>query len=112
MPTEKPRFTLTIDEETYQAIQDYQFENRMKSQTQAVLSLIKIGMDKLSKTEKPAKEGELSEMDAEIIELLRSIPTESMQLASDLVKSILTALLHNLQDARGRVSAARQKSIH
>lgn len=49
MPTEKPRITFTLDEDTLKAIDDYKFKNRIKNQSQAILSLIEIGMDSLMK---------------------------------------------------------------
>lgn len=45
MPTENPRFTLTVPEALYNRIKDYQYDNRLKNQTQAVLALIAKGLD-------------------------------------------------------------------
>jgi len=49
MPTIKPRYTITLDEETLRRIDDYRFENRFANRTQATLELIRIGMDSLEK---------------------------------------------------------------
>jgi len=49
MPTEKPRYTITLDEEMLRRIDDYRFENRFANRTQATLNLINIGMDALEK---------------------------------------------------------------
>lgn len=48
MPTEKPRFTITVDDELYRQITEYRFSNRMKNQTQAVLNLIDKGLQVIS----------------------------------------------------------------
>lgn len=48
MPTDKPRFTITVDDELFNQITEYRFSNRMKNQTQAVLSLIEKGLLALS----------------------------------------------------------------
>lgn len=45
MPTEKPRLTLTVPEEQYDRIKDYQYSRRMKNQTQAILNLIYKGLE-------------------------------------------------------------------
>ena len=45
MPTDKPRITITIDEETMRSVKDYQFANRHDNQTQAILELIGIGLE-------------------------------------------------------------------
>lgn len=50
MPTQKPRVTITVDEDQLNEIEDYRFKNRMKNQTQAILSLIEKGLDELSRS--------------------------------------------------------------
>lgn len=47
MPTDKPRITFTLDEATLKAVEDYKFRYRMKNQSQAILSLIDIGMARI-----------------------------------------------------------------
>lgn len=49
MPTEKPRYTITLDEEMLKKIDDFRFENRFPNRTQATLELIRMGMDALEK---------------------------------------------------------------
>ncbi len=51
MPTQKPRVTITIEDEILKKIENYQYSNRCKNQTQAILSLIKIGLSSLNKKE-------------------------------------------------------------
>ena len=58
MPTEKPRYTITLDEEMLQKIDDFRFENRFANRTQATLALIRIGMETLEKQKKQAQEAE------------------------------------------------------
>lgn len=47
MPTEKPRVTITISEEQLKQVDDYRYSNKMKNQTQAILSLVKKGLDSI-----------------------------------------------------------------
>jgi len=49
MPTEKPRYTITLDKEMLKKIDDFRFENRFANRTQATLELIRIGMEALEK---------------------------------------------------------------
>ena len=44
MPTDKPRVTFTVSRETLDEIEDYRFEHKCKSQTQAILSLLGKGL--------------------------------------------------------------------
>lgn len=55
MPTEKPRYTITLDEEMLKKIDDFRFENRFPNRTQATLELIRIGMEALEKQQKEQK---------------------------------------------------------
>ena len=52
MPTEKPRYTITLDEEMLKKIDDFRFENRFPNRTQATLELIRIGIETLEKQQK------------------------------------------------------------
>ena len=45
MPTNKPRVTITMTEQELGAIEDYQYFNNKKNQTQAILDLIRKGLD-------------------------------------------------------------------
>ncbi|MDR2666730.1 MAG: ribbon-helix-helix domain-containing protein [Holosporales bacterium] len=54
MPTNKPRYTVIVDEETLKEIDDFRFNNRFPSRSAATLELIRAGMQALEK--KLAKE--------------------------------------------------------
>lgn len=58
MPTEKPRYTITLDEEMLRKIDDFRFENRFPNRTQATLELIRMGMDALEKKQQAEEEQE------------------------------------------------------
>jgi metal-responsive CopG/Arc/MetJ family transcriptional regulator len=49
MPTEKPRYTVTVDDDLLKEIDDFRFENRYPSRSAATLDLIKLGMEALKK---------------------------------------------------------------
>lgn len=53
MPTDKPRFTLTVGDDLLVEIDDFRFENRFPTRTQAVLELIQRG---LAQVEREASE--------------------------------------------------------
>ena len=52
MPTEKPRYTVIVDEELLKEIDDFRFENRYPSRSAATLELIRLGMDAIKKQQK------------------------------------------------------------
>ena len=47
MATEKSRFSITIDEETLELVDDYRREQNIKTQSRAVVQLAKLGLQKL-----------------------------------------------------------------
>lgn len=48
MPTNKPRFSIAIDDDLLKAVDDYKFENRLKSQNQAINDLVRAGLEELN----------------------------------------------------------------
>ena len=44
MATDKPRYSITVDEDTFRRIEDFRFDNRFQSRSEATLELIKLGM--------------------------------------------------------------------
>lgn len=52
MPTEKPRYSITVDEELLKKIDDFRFENRYPSRSAATLELIRLGVEYLEKKKK------------------------------------------------------------
>lgn len=88
MPTEKPRFTITISDELSKQVDDYKFRHRIKNQTQAIISLIEKGFDALQgdlpqKEKTPAPEGaedriSLEESTALLVELGYIRPGEQL----------------------------------
>lgn len=49
MPTEKPRYSITVDDEMLKEIDDFRFSNRYNSRSQATLELIRLGLEALKK---------------------------------------------------------------
>jgi metal-responsive CopG/Arc/MetJ family transcriptional regulator len=55
MPTDKPRYTVIVDEELLKKIDDFRFENRYPSRSAATLELIRLGMEALKKEQEKGK---------------------------------------------------------
>ena len=49
MPTEKPRYTVIVDEDLLKQIDDFRFEHRHPSRSAATLELIRLGIGVLKK---------------------------------------------------------------
>ncbi|MCI7790588.1 MAG: ribbon-helix-helix domain-containing protein [Lachnospiraceae bacterium] len=48
MPTDKPRFSLTVDEETLELIDNFRYENRYPTRSEAIIALVRMGLEKSS----------------------------------------------------------------
>lgn len=57
VPTDKPRFCITVDDALMKEIDDFRFHNRYNSRSQATLDLIRIGLEAL-KAKEEAQKGE------------------------------------------------------
>ena len=55
MPTEKPRYTVIVDDELLKRIDDFRFENRFQTRSEATAELIRLGLEALNKKKAPIK---------------------------------------------------------
>ena len=61
MPTDKPRFSITVDKTLSDAIDDYKYKTRSKNQTQAVVDLIEKGLNAIAAENKAKTESKQAE---------------------------------------------------
>ena len=52
MATNKPRYTVSVDDEMFKAIEDFRFENRFQTRSEATVELIRLGLEQLKKNSK------------------------------------------------------------
>ena len=58
MATNKPRYTVSVDEELFQQIEDFRFERRFQTRSEATVELIRLGMEQLKKEREQAKKAQ------------------------------------------------------
>ena len=56
MPTEKPRYTIIVDDDLLRQIDDFRFENRFPSRSAATLDLIRRGIEQLRKEQETSRQ--------------------------------------------------------
>ena len=44
LATKKPRYTVSVDEELFQQIEDYRFKHRFQTRSEATVELIRLGL--------------------------------------------------------------------
>ena len=47
MPTKRPRYTVSVDDDMFKKIEDFRFENRFSTRSEATVELIKRGFQSL-----------------------------------------------------------------
>ncbi len=57
MATDKPRYTVSVDAELFQKIEDFRFEHRFQTRSEATVELIRRGLEQLEREEKKKEEG-------------------------------------------------------
>lgn len=49
MATDKPRYTVSVDNDLFQKIEDFRFEHRFQTRSEATVELIRLGLEALKK---------------------------------------------------------------
>ena len=47
MATDRPRYTVSVDSELFQRIEDFRFKNRFQTRSEATVELIRLGLQAL-----------------------------------------------------------------
>ena len=50
MATIKPRYTVSVDHELFQKIEDFRFTHRYQTRSEATVELIRLGLESLEQT--------------------------------------------------------------
>lgn len=45
MATNRPRYTVSVDDEMFKRIEDFRFENRFQTRSEATVELIRLGLE-------------------------------------------------------------------
>lgn len=96
MPTEKPRVTITMTEDQLQQIEDFRFSNKIKNQTQAILTLVRRGIEELERQDAAKKNAPPS---PDVSKLEERKPDRVEQLQSALVRAGIIAPGEDLTQA-------------
>ena len=51
MATNKPRYTVSVDDDLFQKIEDFRFEHRYQTRSEATVELIRLGLEALKREE-------------------------------------------------------------
>ncbi len=60
MATDKPRYTVSVDNEMFQEIENFRFENRYQTRSEATVELIRRGLESLKKEQQQAQKEDIA----------------------------------------------------
>ena len=69
MATNKPRYTVSVDDEMFKAIEDFRFENCFQTRSEATVELIRLGLEQLKKKNSKRRNRSLMRMATADMEL-------------------------------------------
>ena len=52
MATKRQRYMISVDDEMFEAIEDFRFQNRYQTRSEATAELIRLGLEELKRREK------------------------------------------------------------
>ena len=88
MPTQKPRTMITFnDEELFKMVDEFRFENRYKSQNEAIMALIDRGIEVLLHTQTAKPVEKLSEEDKRVLNAYRAADPIYQTVAIELLET-------------------------
>lgn len=58
MATKKPRYMISVDDEMFFEIEDFRYENRFPTRSEATAALIRLGLEQIKKEREEAEKGE------------------------------------------------------
>lgn len=65
MATDKPRYTVSVDNELFQQIEDFRFEHRFQTRSEATVELIRLGLEQLKKEQEEQKKAQKNKPSSE-----------------------------------------------
>ena len=52
MATQKPRYSITLDKDMFEEVENFRFEHRYQTRNQATIALIRLGLDAVREQQK------------------------------------------------------------
>lgn len=87
MSTNRPRYTVSVDNELLQVIEDFQFANRYKTRSSATVELIRLGVQWLLEG-RPELAQSLAPDDHTLIEAYRALNDEGKEKAREYIADL------------------------
>ena len=99
MATDKPRFSITLDEPLLKRIDAYQLEHSFSTKSRAIQSLLEIGLnDMVSSGELKKESPSISEEDQELLGIIHTLDAKDQGKVLGYAESLLSSEKYSIKD--------------
>lgn len=99
MATDKPRFSITLDEPLLERIDAYQLKHSFSTKSRAIQSLLEIGLSDMVSSEKQKKESpSMPEEDQELLAAVHQLDARDQGKVLGYAESLLSAEKYSAKD--------------
>lgn len=91
MATDKPRFSLTMDDSLLEMVENYQIKHGYSTKSRAIQALVKVGLDDMHQEyrKKTEKSPSLEDGDEEILKLYHRLDSDDRLLIQGEIRGLL-----------------------
>lgn len=111
MATDKPRFSITVSEELYNSINEYQHEHRIQTQTKAIVELLKIGIEHILSDSESVSETVTEHKVEPYVQFFESLPPQDQQKLLEVLQPYKELDLEDRAEVRGELRGTMNQML-
>lgn len=111
MATDKPRFSITVSEELYNSINEYQHEHRIQTQTKAIVELLKIGIEHILSESESVSETVNEHKVEPYVQFFESLTPQDQQKLLEVLQPYKELDLEDRADIRGELRGTMSQML-
>ena len=111
MATDKPRFSITVSEELYNSINEYQHEHRIQTQTKAIVELLKIGIEHILSDSESVSETVTEHKVEPYVQFFESLTPQDQQKLLEVLQPYKELDLEDRAEVRGELRGTMNQML-
>lgn len=111
MATDKPRFSITVSEELYNSINEYQHEHRIQTQTKAIVELLKIGIEHILSDSESVSETVTEHKVEPYVQFFESLAPQDQQKLLEVLQPYKELDLEDRAEVRGELRGTMNQML-
>ena len=111
MATDKPRFSITVSEELYNSINEYQHKHRIQTQTKAIVELLKIGIEHILSDSESVSETVTEHKVEPYVQFFESLTPQDQQKLLEVLQPYKELDLEDRAEVRGELRGTMNQML-